>query len=211
MQNTEQKTGSETQQGDLSKLQEEYKGVVSKYLPGHLRNSPSKVKVIEVGCGFGIATKAFVGAIGSNIDYLGIDNGGVVMGARLRNQDVKGARFEIADARTAASLGTNNNLAILRNPQVFGEEITPRIIVNGVKQPRKVTGDWRMIVENTFNSLAPGGTLFLTTTEKEEISAVLGILSQGSYEVLMPPQPISPPLQAKFPIKEEYIATLRKK
>ncbi len=191
------------QASELKVLQDEYPQVVEKYMPQDLKDSPKPVYAVDVGCGFALATKAITDFVGENIHYRGIDTK-PLMGAKAWNEDLKGqVVFENADATQREPLGENNDLIIIRNPDVFGS-------IQHVLSSGGITNEWKKILLNSLESLRTGGYLFLTTHAKNELEAILEFLPKDKTKEIIPLGLIDPSLQSKYQIREVVIALLQK-
>lgn len=174
-----------------------YHQVLDLYLPEAIKSRKDVVRVLSVGCGFGLEALGVQQVI-STVYYEGIDSDPkVINGARKFNPQLPPERFRQADALNQSFGADRWDLIIIRNPKLGGM----RVLDNP---------DWGKVIANSIEATKEGGFLFMTTLSDIEYTNLLDYLKLfSSVEVENVPKEIPfelPPI----PLREHFALLVRK-
>lgn len=193
----------EVPQGTASELIENYGAVLDAYIPDVIKNSNTPPRILSVACGFGLELKGLTTLLpDAHIEAMDSANVAIV-GARGFNPDFPQDRIRMADATKKESFGDEDwDLIMVRNPKI------------GIPMP-KDNGIWAEILGHCFDRVKVNGFLYLTTPSSSEMREVLAFYSKLPLQDVTPigsslDHLIRPPLAVSFPLREDYIAILKK-
>jgi len=190
---------------ESEKLADQLTMLYSRIIPAELQQSPAPVNVISVASGHFVQEVPAVYKVIANPQLRAIDNSltpGIIRMMSKEYERYPGFDMVQADASDPENIGVANwDLAIIRNPQV-----------GSGGSADKINPMWRKIIVNTMAGVKPGGHLLLSSLLQPEFHGVLDLIAgTNQFDIIKKEDPISPPLQTRFPMTETTIALLKKK
>ncbi len=188
--------GTDKKENSLDELSSNLKQVLDVYLPKELRERPD-VQVFSVGCGFALEAQPILDLI-PGAKYTGVDLGRYFPKAADIRYHSDRVNVRSGDLTNREEFGNNPwDLVIIRNPKI--------ISVEGGSDP-----NWEKILVNSELSVASNGYILVTAMSLVEMESTMNFLKQTGLQQQTPVKDISEMMTSNFPLKENYLAILKK-
>jgi trans-aconitate methyltransferase len=144
------------------------------FLKNEVKNQPNRI--LSVGCMFGYEAGALLNVF-PTAEYIGIDiDENYIRAAKAINNDLSKAEFHFGDARKKETFGENPwDIIVIRHPQILGTII----------KESNLAKDWQVIFKNSMSSLKPGGSMFISTSSKQERDRVIKYINSSEDKMII--------------------------